>query len=94
MVVHPGYRGQGVATMLTKWGTDIADQRGVEAVVVAVPYARPVYEKLGFHARQEIKTDFSVSEPSEKWKEWQAENMTGFFMARAPRKTDTTTTQQ
>lgn len=84
MVVHPEYRGQGVARILTKWGTDIADERAVDTVVVAVPYARPVYEKLGFKCTEEINVDFSVQDPGEKWKEWQQEDMRAFLMVRPP----------
>ena len=82
IVVHPDYRRQGIARMLTKWGTDIADERGVETVVVTVPFARLVYEKLGFECVEEIKVDFEVQEPSEKWKGWQGEDMRAFLMVR------------
>lgn len=82
MIVHPEYRGRGIAKILTRWGTDIADERGFPTVVVAVPYARPVYEKLGFECVQVIETDFTVLDPSEKWKEWEAEDMRAFLMVR------------
>ncbi|KAH8692477.1 hypothetical protein GQ44DRAFT_795037 [Phaeosphaeriaceae sp. PMI808] len=85
MIVHPEHWRQGVARMLTKWGTDIADERCVESVVVAVPYARRIYEKLGFECIEEINSDFSTPNPGEKWKEWQKEDMRAFLMVRPPR---------
>lgn len=82
IIVHPEYRGKGIARMLTGWGTDIADERGIPTVVVSVPYARPVYEKLGFECIHEIATQFTVPNPSEKWKEWEAEDIRSFLMVR------------
>ena len=88
MIVHPEYRRQGIAKMLTQWGTDLADERGIQTVVVAVPFARPVYEKLGFKLIKEINIDFSVTDASLKWKEWQAEDMRAFLLVRAPHQKD------
>jgi predicted N-acetyltransferase YhbS len=82
MVVHPAHRGLGVARLLTNWGVELADKSDLDAIVVSVPYARPVYEKLGFVCVKDIELDFSTPEPSEKWKEWQAEDMRAFLMVR------------
>ena len=84
MIVHPRYRRQGIAKMLTQWGTDLADERGFQAVVVSVPFARPVYESLGFALVQEINIDFSRPNLSSKWKEWQDEDMRAFLLVRPP----------
>lgn len=82
MVVHPAHRGLGAARLLTDWGVELADKSGLDAIVVSVPYARPVYEKLGFVCVKDIEIDFSIPEMSEKWKEWQAEDMRAFLMVR------------
>jgi ribosomal protein S18 acetylase RimI-like enzyme len=82
MVVHPAHRGLGAARLLTDWGVDLADKSGLDAIVVSVPYARPVYEKLGFVCVKDIEIDFSTQEASEKWKGWQAEDTRAFLMVR------------
>ena len=88
MVVHPEYRGKGVAKMLTEWGTNVADERGVEAVVISVPYARQVYEKCGFECVEVIDIDFSVPSPSQQWESWLKEDMRAFLMVRSPKTLD------
>lgn len=60
----------------------MADKSSVDAIVVSVPYVRPVYEKLGFVCVKNIEIDFSNPEMSEKWKEWEAEDMRAFLMIR------------
>ena len=49
--------------MLVKWGTDIADKLGVEAVVEASIPGRALYEHFGFETLQHVALDFP-----EKWK--------------------------
>jgi GNAT superfamily N-acetyltransferase len=82
MIVHPDYRRHGVGRMLIEWGTRKADELGVETIVVSVPFAAPVYEKTGFGRIERIDIDFDVAEPSEKWKEYQAEDLRTFLMWR------------
>ncbi|KAH7381502.1 hypothetical protein DE146DRAFT_670761 [Phaeosphaeria sp. MPI-PUGE-AT-0046c] len=87
MMVHPAYRGLGVARLLTDWGIKLADESGLDVIVVSVPYARPVYEKLGFVCIKNVVIDFSTSGPNEKWKIWQAEDMRAFLMVRSGKQT-------
>jgi GNAT superfamily N-acetyltransferase len=82
MVVHPEYRYRGVAKMLVGWGFNQADKRGVETIVVSVPYSRPVYTRMGFKCIKDIEIDFSVPNASKRWKEWQAEDLRAFLMVR------------
>jgi predicted N-acetyltransferase YhbS len=82
LVVHPAHRGVGAAKLLTDWGIKLADKSGLDAIVVSVPFARPVYEKCGFMYLKDVEIDFSTPDASEKWKEWQAEDMRAFLMVR------------
>jgi hypothetical protein len=68
--------------MLVEWGTRKADELGVEAIVVSVPFAVPFYEKVGFGQIEQIDVDFDVAEPSEKWRKYQAEDLRTFLMWR------------
>ncbi|KAL9102560.1 MAG: hypothetical protein Q9163_002310 [Psora crenata] len=49
LVVDPGCQRRGAGRMLVKWGTAIADQMKVQAVVEATDYGRPLYESEGFN---------------------------------------------
>lgn len=69
MVVNLEQRGLGAARLLTDWGIILADESGLDAIVVSVSYARPVYEKLGFVCVKDIDIDFSTPETSENRKE-------------------------
>jgi len=80
MIVHPNYRYQGLGRMLIEWGTNKANELGVETIVVSVPFAVPVYEKTGFGIVEQIDVDFSISNPSAKWKEYQSEDLRAFLM--------------
>jgi predicted N-acetyltransferase YhbS len=80
MIVHPEYRYQGIARMLIEWGTNRANELGVETIVVSVPFAVPIYEKTGFGIVKQIDVDFSINNPSEKWKEYQSEDLRTFLM--------------
>ncbi|OJJ68860.1 hypothetical protein ASPBRDRAFT_46140 [Aspergillus brasiliensis CBS 101740] len=50
---HPEYRRRGVASEMIKWGTDRADEEGLETFVISAPMARPVYQKHGFELVRE-----------------------------------------
>jgi N-acetylglutamate synthase-like GNAT family acetyltransferase len=80
MIVHPDYRLYGVGRMLLGWGTREADELGVETIIVSVPYAAPAYEKCGFGRVEPIDIDFTITTPSEKWTEYQNEDLRAFLM--------------
>ena len=82
MIVHPEYRLHGLGRDLIEWGTHKADELGVETIIVSVPFAAPVYEKTGFGRIEQIDIDFNVFDPSEKWKEYQSEDLRAFLMWR------------
>ena len=82
MIVHPDYRCQGVGRMLIQWGIRKSDELGVETVVEAVPYAAPVYEKLGFGQVEQVDIDFTIDNPSDTWKKYQSEDLRAFLMWR------------
>ncbi|KAI2610537.1 hypothetical protein GGR54DRAFT_370814 [Hypoxylon sp. NC1633] len=49
LAVHPDYQRLGAGTALVQWGTNAADELGVQAVVESSPVGRRVYQKCGFH---------------------------------------------
>ncbi|KAJ7157560.1 hypothetical protein C8R43DRAFT_883148 [Mycena crocata] len=48
LAVDPEYGRRGAGTKLVRWGTDKADEMGLEAVVEGTPVGKPVYERSGF----------------------------------------------
>lgn len=58
----PKHQSRGAGSMLVKWGVDRADEMGVEACLEATRFGRPVYEKFGFHATEQV-----VVPMPEKW---------------------------
>ncbi|KAF2740755.1 hypothetical protein EJ04DRAFT_548281 [Polyplosphaeria fusca] len=80
LVVDPDHRLQGIGGMLLQWGVAKADELELETVVKSVPFAVPMYKRRGFGAVEQIDIDFSVPEPSEKWKDYQSEDLRVFFM--------------
>jgi hypothetical protein len=68
--------------MLIRWGTEKADQLQLESVIGATPFAREAYEKCGFGCVEVINVDLNVSNPSEKWKQYQGEDLHGYMMWR------------
>ncbi|OIW30684.1 acetyltransferase [Coniochaeta ligniaria NRRL 30616] len=45
---HPDYQRRGAASMLVKWGCDLADKHGVGAYVDASKAGAPLYQRFGF----------------------------------------------
>ena len=45
---HPDYQRRGAASMLVKWGCDLADKNGVGAYLDASKLGAPLYKKFGF----------------------------------------------
>lgn len=53
--VEKEYRGQGIATMLTREGLNEAQRRGIRVIALhASEKGKPVYEKLGFRSSNEM----------------------------------------
>ncbi len=69
LFTHPAHRRRGVADLLLSWGTDKADELGVEAWVNASDYGRQVYEKHGFVCVTEFSCCASTESPSQEWEE-------------------------
>ncbi|KAI1456305.1 hypothetical protein F4805DRAFT_234426 [Annulohypoxylon moriforme] len=58
LAIHPDFQRLGAGTALVKWGTKVADERGVKAVVEGTPAARRLYEQCGFRAKiEEMRFD-------------------------------------
>ncbi|KAF2001409.1 hypothetical protein P154DRAFT_464335 [Amniculicola lignicola CBS 123094] len=51
MTIDPDYQRQGVGRALLRWGTDLADELGVDAIVEATDYGRGLYASEGFEVQ-------------------------------------------
>ncbi|KAL9122707.1 MAG: hypothetical protein Q9187_000745 [Circinaria calcarea] len=56
--VDPEYQSSGAGAMLTRWGTELADQMQAEAIVESTMNAVRLYEKNGFRGVEEMKFEF------------------------------------
>ncbi|MCJ1289374.1 hypothetical protein MMC34_000906 [Xylographa carneopallida] len=59
LCVDPEYQRSGAGTALMRWGTKIADERGVEAILEATPAGRHLYEQNGFEVVEQMKWEIS-----------------------------------
>ncbi|MCJ1394436.1 hypothetical protein MMC18_007425 [Xylographa bjoerkii] len=57
LCVDPTYQRAGAGTALMQWGTRIADERGVEAILESTPVAAYLYEQNGFRIVEKMKWD-------------------------------------
>ena len=65
LTIDPAYQRRGVGDALVKWGTKLADDMGVEAVVESSVFGRGLYEKNGFV----FVKDVVMRAPDAKWKD-------------------------
>ncbi|KAF1970881.1 hypothetical protein BU23DRAFT_570360 [Bimuria novae-zelandiae CBS 107.79] len=84
LVVHTGHRKRGVGRLLIRWGLDKADELGIETVISSLITAREAYERCGLGCIEMIPPDpgLNVPYPSEKWKELESDNLSGWLMWR------------
>ena len=68
--------------MLLRWGTDKADELGIETVISSLPSARGAYKRCGFGEIEYIPPNVKVSNPSDRWKQLEAEDLGGYLMWR------------
>lgn len=61
LAVHPDYQRLGAGTALVTWGSEVADEKGLKAVVEGTPAGRRCYEKVGFCMEIE-EMDFDVGD--------------------------------
>lgn len=62
LAVHPAFRGRGIASALVREALALAEQRGIERVLV-LTRAAPLFEKLGF------RRDFVANFPEKVWRD-------------------------
>ena len=55
--VEPQYRRHGAGSLLVRWGTDKADEMGLEAFVESTDDGKPLYAKHGFEYINELILD-------------------------------------
>ncbi|KAK4548609.1 hypothetical protein LTR36_009519 [Oleoguttula mirabilis] len=65
LTIDPAYQRKGVGDALVKWGTQTADELGVEAIVESSPPGRGLYEKNGYV----FVKDVVMRAPGEQWKD-------------------------
>ncbi|KAK5135486.1 hypothetical protein LTR08_005275 [Meristemomyces frigidus] len=65
LTIDPAYQRRGVGDALVKWGTKVADDMGVEAVVEGSVFGKGLYEKNGFV----FVKDVVAKAPDAKWKD-------------------------
>ncbi|KAI1175952.1 hypothetical protein F4777DRAFT_295622 [Nemania sp. FL0916] len=75
LVVAPDHRRKGVATLLTNWGKQKADELGIETCVESVPFAVPIYARLGYGNVGTLQPSVAIQDPSEKYQEFAAEDL-------------------
>ena len=80
--MHPSHRYRGIGRMMVRWGTGKADELGIETVVSSLPSARGAYEKSGLKLVEVIPADVGTENPSERWKELQSEDLSGYLLWR------------
>lgn len=82
--VHPNHRRRGAGSKLIAWGTNKADELGVESFVEATEDGRPSYLRHGFHITNEFDLAPKKENPGEEWKKLDKKlrPMHGYFMWR------------
>ena len=73
MSVLPEYRRSGVGSMLVAWGTQKADELGVECWLESSEAAHLVYERFGFQTLFKMILNPKKANPSEEWRKWEHE---------------------
>jgi hypothetical protein len=77
--------------MLIRWGTDKADELGIETVISSLPSARGAYERSGFGCIEVIppspKLEGNLEEleragKGKKWRELLEDDLSGWLMWR------------
>ncbi|KAI2602615.1 hypothetical protein GGR54DRAFT_623639 [Hypoxylon sp. NC1633] len=65
--VHSAHRKRGAASLMLKWGTDKADELGMEAFVESTEMARSLYEAHGFYVVDDLNMDAQLENPSKEF---------------------------
>jgi GNAT superfamily N-acetyltransferase len=63
LATHPDFRRKGLASRLMEWGTQKADEKGVEMYLDSSKMGRPLYEKFGWIAHEEFMDEKAISVP-------------------------------
>lgn len=63
LATHPEFQKKGVASRLLEWGCEKMDREGAEGYLDSSVMGKPVYEKFGWVAREEVKDEKAISVP-------------------------------
>jgi hypothetical protein len=66
VATRPEFQGKGAAGMLLRWGLEKADGEGAESYLEASPEGKPIYERFGFVAQEELVVDLEGKGLEEK----------------------------
>ncbi|KAF3057435.1 Acyl-CoA N-acyltransferases (Nat) [Daldinia childiae] len=65
--VHSAHRKRGAASLMLEWGTQKADELGLESFVESTEMARRTYEKQGFYVIGDFYLDAQEENPSKEF---------------------------
>ena len=65
LVTLPQHERKGAGSMLVRWGTQRADEAGVEAYLEASPMGAPMYARHGFEPMKKVALDLTKYEGEE-----------------------------
>ncbi|KAH7071328.1 hypothetical protein BKA63DRAFT_568465 [Paraphoma chrysanthemicola] len=91
ITVHTAHRHRGVGRMLIRWGTEKADELGIETAISSLNSARGAYERCGFGCIEVIPPNPRLQErlgeldnegKGKKWKELLEDDLSGWLMWR------------
>lgn len=68
--------------MLNGWGIRKADELGLESCVESVPFAVPIYERLGYGKIDSLDPQPRTTNPDAKWNEYASDDLRVFLMWR------------
>lgn len=82
--VDPDHRRRGAGSLLVEWGTNKADEMGVEAFVESTDIGKPLYDRHGFASMNDYTLKPSKPDPGAEWTALEKElgPMHGHFMWR------------
>ncbi|KAF2023283.1 hypothetical protein EK21DRAFT_45104, partial [Setomelanomma holmii] len=91
ITVHTAHRHRGIGRMLIRWGTEKADELGIETAISSLNSARGAYEKSGFGCievippnprLQERLGELQMKGRGDTWKRLLEDDLTGWLMWR------------
>lgn len=70
LCTDPAYQGNGAGSLLLRWGTDIADDRGLPCFLLSTHSGHKLYSRRGFKDSEALELDgtaFGVPQTGQMW---------------------------